>query len=93
MEVLRSAKERPVSVAVNEKERAGVPAASWRVMAQAATIGTFFILFVVALSLARGVLLPILAALLIGAILTPLAARADQYRVPPALTALRSSTL
>jgi predicted PurR-regulated permease PerM len=87
LEARPSIKEQPVSFPATDKT-ARHPAASWRAITQVATIGTFFIAFVTALSLARGVLLPVLAAFVIGAMLTPLAARADQYRVPPALSAL-----
>jgi predicted PurR-regulated permease PerM len=90
VELRGSAKERPLSFTVGDhQEPAKVASAtSWRVVTQVATIGIFFILAVTALELARGVLLPVLAAFVIGAMLTPMMVHAEQYRVPPALTAL-----
>lgn len=61
---------------------------SWRAIAQGATIGIFIIMFIAALSLARPVLLPTVAAFVFAMMLSPLSARADQARIPPALTAL-----
>jgi predicted PurR-regulated permease PerM len=59
----------------------------WRTAAQSATIGMFVILFVVALSLARPVLLPVAPAFVVTMMLGPLSARAEHYRVPSLITA------
>jgi predicted PurR-regulated permease PerM len=60
----------------------------WRTAAQSATIGMFVILIVVALSLARPVLLPVASAVVITMMLGPLSARAERYRVPSVITAI-----
>jgi len=60
----------------------------WRTAAQAATIGMFLILLVVALSLGRPILLPVASAFVVSMILGPLSARAERYRVPSLVSAL-----
>jgi predicted PurR-regulated permease PerM len=61
---------------------------AWRSAAQAATVGIFTILFFVALSLAKAIILPVTAAFVVTLMLSPLSERADLYRVPQWLTAL-----
>jgi predicted PurR-regulated permease PerM len=60
----------------------------WRTAAQSATIGMFVILAVVALSLARPILLPVASAFVVAMMLGPLSARAERYRIPALLTAV-----
>jgi predicted PurR-regulated permease PerM len=60
----------------------------WRPAAQWATIGMFIILFVVALSLARPILLPVASAFVVTMMLGPLSARAERYRVPSIVSAI-----
>jgi predicted PurR-regulated permease PerM len=60
----------------------------WRTAAQAATIGMFLILLVVALSLGRPILLPVVSAFVVSMMLGPLSAWAERYRVPPLVSAL-----
>lgn len=60
----------------------------WRTAAQASTIGMFVILLVVALSLARPVLLPVASAFVVTMMFGPLSSRAERYRVPALLSAL-----
>jgi predicted PurR-regulated permease PerM len=60
----------------------------WRTAVQSATVGMFIILFVVALSLARPVLLPVASAFVVTMMLGPLSARAEHYRVPSLITAI-----
>jgi predicted PurR-regulated permease PerM len=60
----------------------------WRTAAQSATIGMFIILFVVALSLARPILLPVASAFVVTMMLGPLSARAERYRMPSLITAI-----
>src|SRR5262249_30867239 len=60
----------------------------WRTAAQSATIGMFVILFIVALSLARSLLLPVTSAFVVTLMLGPLWAQADRYRVPSLLSAV-----
>jgi predicted PurR-regulated permease PerM len=56
--------------------------------AQLAVIGAFVILFGAFLQAGRVVLLPIASAIVIGVMLSPLARRAESYRVPPAVFAV-----
>lgn len=63
-------------------------AAIWRTAAQSATIGMFVILVVVALSLARPILLPVASAFVVTMMLGPLSAHAERYRVPSLITAI-----
>ena len=60
----------------------------WRTAAQSATIGMFIILFVVALSLARPILLPVASAFVVTMMLGPLSARAERYHMPSLITAI-----
>ena len=60
----------------------------WRTAAQSATIGMFIILFVVALSLARPILLPVVSAFVVTMMLGPLSARAERYHVASLITAI-----
>src|SRR6187399_742371 len=60
----------------------------WRTAAQSATIGIFIILFVVALSLARPVLLPVASAFVVTMMLGPLSARAERYKIPSLVSAI-----
>ena len=60
----------------------------WRTAAQSATIGMFVILLVVALSLARPVLLPVASAFVVTMMLGPLSAWAERYRIPSLISAI-----
>ena len=68
------------SLAVSDPQPMTEVARFWRTAAQSATIGMFIILLVVALNLARPVLLPVASAFVVTMMLGPLSARADQYR-------------
>ena len=61
---------------------------AWRQAAHAATIGIFVILFFVALSLARPVLLPVVTAFVVTMTVGPLSARADRLHIPAPLSAI-----
>jgi predicted PurR-regulated permease PerM len=61
---------------------------AWHSAAQAATVGIFIILFFASLSLARPIMLPVAAAFVVAMMLSPLSGRADDYGVPPVLTAI-----
>src|SRR5512139_1401 len=60
----------------------------WRTAAQSATIGMFLILLVVALSLARPILLPVASAFVVTMMLGQLSARAERYRIPSLVSAI-----
>lgn len=76
------------ALAVSDPKPVTEVALIWRTAAQSATIGMFIILFVVALSLARPVMLPVASAFVVAMMLGPLSARAERYRVPSLLTAI-----
>jgi predicted PurR-regulated permease PerM len=61
---------------------------AWRGVTQAATIGIFIILFLAALNLARPIVLPVTVAFVATMLLSPLAERADAFRIPPLVTAI-----
>ena len=54
----------------------------WTLVARASTIGIFFLLFCVALELARAILLPVVSGVVIGLMLGPVSTLASRYRVP-----------
>lgn len=60
----------------------------WRTAAQSATIGMFVILLIVALSLARPLLLPVASAFVVSMMLGPLSARAERYNIPSLVSAI-----
>lgn len=60
---------------------------TWRTLSHAATIGLSFVAAIAALYFARSILMPILAALIIGIVLNPVQKFAASYKVPPVLTA------
>ena len=76
------------SLAVTDPQPMTEVARFWRTAAQSATIGMFIILLVVALSLARPVLLPVASAFVVTMMLGPLSARAERYKIPSLLSAI-----
>jgi predicted PurR-regulated permease PerM len=76
------------SLAVSDPQPMTEVARFWRTAAQSATIGMFIILLVVALSLARPVLLPVASAFVVTMMLGPLSARAERYKIPSLLSAI-----
>jgi len=65
-----------------------MPATFWRQAAQLATVGIFIIMFGAFLDLARAVLLPIVSAIMVGAMLGPLGQLAARWRIPAWLFAV-----
>ena len=78
---------RQFPLAIEDPQPPRVMPRAWRSAAQAATVGIFIILFFVALSLARPIVLPTTAAFVVTMMLSPLSERADRHRVPAWLTA------
>lgn len=78
---------RQFPLAIDDPQPPSVMPRALRSTAQAATVGIFIVLFFVALSLARPIVLPTTAAFVVTMMLSPLSERADRYRVPPWLTA------
>lgn len=86
--MVRGMREPGFSLAVNDPQPMPEVARFWRTAAQSATIGMFIILLVVALSLARPVLLPVASAFVVTMMLGPLSARAERYKIPSLLSAI-----
>ena len=84
----RGMREPGFSLAVTDPQPMPEVARFWRTAAQSATIGMFIILLVVALSLARPVLLPVASAFVVTMMLGPLSARAERYKIPSLLSAI-----
>src|SRR6476661_2203919 len=76
------------ALSVSDPKPVSEVAQIWRTAAQSATIGMFIILFVVALSLARPILLPVASAFVVTMMLGPLSVRAERYRVPSIVSAI-----
>ena len=78
---------RQFPLAIEDPQPPSVMPRAWRSAAQAATVGIFIILFFVALSLARPIVLPTTAAFVVTMMLSPLSEWADRHHVPAWLTA------
>jgi predicted PurR-regulated permease PerM len=78
---------RPAALTAEELKPLPASPMAWRSAAQAATVGIFIILFLVALSLAKAIILPVTAAFVVTLMLSPLSERADRFGVPPLVTA------
>ena len=81
-------REARLALSVSDPKPVTEVAQIWRTAAQSATIGMFIILFVVALSLARPILLPVASAFVVTMMLGPLSARAERYKVPSLVSAI-----
>jgi len=78
VEFLRARRERPYALMINDPRPVENPADIWGSAAQLATIGIFLLLAVVGLYFGRPILLPILAALVVGTTLAPVIRRAEK---------------
>ncbi|HET7163551.1 MAG TPA: AI-2E family transporter [Pseudolabrys sp.] len=87
-DVASGVRRSPDIPSVSDPQPTGELARFWRTAAQSATIGIFVILAIVALSLARPVLLPVASAFVVSMMLGPLSARAERYKLPSLLTAI-----
>jgi predicted PurR-regulated permease PerM len=76
------------SFSVNDPQPVTEVSRLWRTAAQSATIGMFVILLIVALSLARPILLPVASAFVVAMMLGPLSARANRHGIPALLSAV-----
>lgn len=92
MEVQRAERERnALAVAEDTPAKTKADAATlraWRTAANVATIGTFILLGGTCLYLCRYVLLPVLAAVVIGTTLSPLVKRAQRRGIPAGATSV-----
>jgi predicted PurR-regulated permease PerM len=87
-DVARGARRSPDIPSLRDPQPMGEVARFWRTAAQTATIGMFVILAIVALSLARPVLLPVASAFVVTMMLGPLSARAERYKFPSLVSAI-----
>jgi predicted PurR-regulated permease PerM len=87
-ELRKAGNERRTLLGIDDPQPVAHVSTVWRIASRVATIGIFLILFVAALDLARGLLLPVISAFVIGLILGPLAARAKEYGIPSLVTAI-----
>ena len=87
-DVARGERRSPDKPSVTDPQPIGEVARLWRTAAQSATIGMFVILAIVALSLARPVLLPVASAFVVTMMLGPLSARAERYKFPSLVSAI-----
>lgn len=88
VDIRKTANERRYLLAIDDPKPITHVSTVWRTAARVATIGIFLILFVIALDLARSLLLPIISAFVIGLMLGPLSTRAKAYGIPPLITAI-----
>jgi predicted PurR-regulated permease PerM len=87
VEFLRARRERRHALIINDPEPVRSVEDAWGWLARLATIGIFLLLLGAAVYVARPILLPILAALIIGMTLAPLVKRAHQLGVSPWISA------
>ena len=88
MEFLRAHGERRKAVITNEPEPLSSIDDFWTSAAQMATVGIFVLLLGAALYFCRPILLPMLAAVVIGMTLAPIVKAAARRRISPWVTAL-----
>jgi predicted PurR-regulated permease PerM len=88
VELLRAQSERRFELGIRDPSPVKEVGDIWTSTSRMATIGTFLLLLMVTLYFSRGLLLPILAAAVIGTTLAPLVTKGVGYGVPRWLTAL-----
>ncbi|HEY6024251.1 MAG TPA: AI-2E family transporter [Pseudolabrys sp.] len=84
----RRARAARFALAVSDPQPVTEVARLWRTAAQSATIGMFVIILIIALDLARSVLLPVASAFVVTMMLGPLSARAERYHIPSLVSAI-----
>ena len=87
MEYLRARSERPHTLIINDPHPVASTDDIWATTSQFAIIGIFVLLLVAAFDVARPVLLPITAALLVGTTFGPIVKLAKKHGLPPWATA------
>lgn len=88
MEFLRAQREKRIAHLVSDPQPVEDVADILISATQVATVGIFILLFLACLYFSRGLLLPILAAVVIATAFGPLVKKAADYRIPRSLTAL-----
>lgn len=86
MELLRAQRERTDALVINDPQPLASTAEIWGSAAQIATVGIFVLLLVTCLYFCRPILLPILAAVLIGTTFAPILKHASNHGISPWLT-------
>ena len=86
VEFLRARREKGEAPGVKDPEPPESIEDIWTVAARVATVGIFVLLLGMCLYFCRPVLLPVVAALVIGTTLAPLVKAVARYRVSPWLT-------
>jgi predicted PurR-regulated permease PerM len=88
VDLVRASLEPRYGLAINDPKPVESAEDVWASAAQMATVGIFVLILVICLYFSRPILLPILAALLIGSTLAPIVKRARKHGIPPWITAL-----
>lgn len=88
MEFLRAQREKRNALTVKDPEPIASIEDIWTPAAQMATVGIFVLLLGAALYVGRPILLPVVAALVIGMTLAPIVKGAARHRIPPWATAI-----
>ena len=88
MEFSRGRREQGNAVADKDAERVAAGEDIWTPAAHMATVGIFVLLLGVCLYFSRPILVPVVAALIIGTTLAPIVKRAVRYRISPWATAV-----
>jgi predicted PurR-regulated permease PerM len=88
VDLVRARLEPRYGLAINDPKPVESAEDVWASAAQMATVGIFILILVICLNFSRPILLPILAALLIGSTLGPIVKRARQHGIPPWISAL-----
>jgi predicted PurR-regulated permease PerM len=88
VEFLRAQRERRNALTVKDPEPIASIEDIWTPAAQMATVGIFVLLLGAALYVGRPILLPVVAALVIGMTLAPIVKGAARHRIPPWATAI-----
>jgi len=88
VEFSRGRREQGNAVADKDAERVAAGEDIWTPAAHMATVGIFVLLLGVCLYFSRPILVPVVAALIIGTTLAPIVKRAVRYRISPWATAV-----
>jgi predicted PurR-regulated permease PerM len=87
VELLRAQRERTDALVISDPQPLASTAELWSSVAQMATVGIFVLLLVTCLYFCRPVVLPVLAAVLIGTTFAPILKHASNYGISPWVTA------
>jgi predicted PurR-regulated permease PerM len=88
LELVRASVEPRYALTINDPKPVESAEDVWASAAQMATVGMFILILVICLNFSRPILLPILAALLIGTTLGPIVKRGRKHGIPPWISAL-----